>query len=117
MKIALCLHGLFSSANDTTSNGFDGREHIQKNILDKGDVDVYVHSWETDKKDLIEAMYQPKKAIFESQIDFKETIIKRTILFTSKLRASENGLLNWKNCANSILNNINLLRDYDIKKK
>jgi hypothetical protein len=76
MKIALCLHGLFSSENDTSSNGFDGREHIQKNILDKGDVDVFIHSWETDKKDLIEAIYQPKKAIFESQIDFKETIIK-----------------------------------------
>jgi hypothetical protein len=51
MKIALCLHGLFSSENDTSSNGFDGREHIQKNILDKGDVDVFIHSWETDKKD------------------------------------------------------------------
>jgi hypothetical protein len=81
MKIALCLHGLFGSENDTSSNGFDGREHIQKNILDKGDVDVFIHSWETDKKDLIEAIYQPKKSIFEPQIDFKE-IIKQNGLHT-----------------------------------
>ena len=27
MKIALCLHGMFDSPMDTTSNGIDGREY------------------------------------------------------------------------------------------
>ena len=44
MKIALCLHGMFDSSMDTTSNGLDGFAHIKKHILDKGDVDVFIHS-------------------------------------------------------------------------
>jgi hypothetical protein len=77
MKIALCLHGMFSSTQDSTSSGFDGYEYIKKHILDKGDVDIFVHSWEPDKKDLIEGMYNPKKAIFEEQKDFTSLIIER----------------------------------------
>jgi len=77
MKIALCLHGLFNSTQDSNSSGFDGYEHIKKNILDKGDVDVFVHSWEPDKKDLIEGMYNPKVAIFEEQKDFMGLVVDR----------------------------------------
>jgi hypothetical protein len=74
MKIALCLHGLFNSNHDSTSSGFGGFEHIQKHILSKGDVDVFVHSWEVDKGDLINGMYNPKLAVYEPQIDFSELI-------------------------------------------
>jgi hypothetical protein len=77
MKIALCLHGMFNSTQDTKSSGFDGYEYIKKHILDKGDVDVFVHSWEFDKKDLIEGMYQPKAVIFEEQRDFTNLIKSR----------------------------------------
>jgi len=77
MKIALCLHGMFDSPMDKTSNGLDGREYIQKHIMDKGDVDVFIHSWDLEKQGLIEAMYQPKKAIFEPQKDFGELIKER----------------------------------------
>ena len=77
MKIALCLHGMFDSLIDKTSNGLDGREYIQKHIMDKGDVDVFIHSWDLEKQGLIEAMYQPKKAIFEPQKDFSELIKER----------------------------------------
>ena len=77
MKIALCLHGLFDSTQDSTSNGLDGREYIQKHIMDRGDVDVFIHSWDLEKRGLIEAMYQPKKAIFEPQKDFSELIKER----------------------------------------
>lgn len=79
MKIALCLHGLFDSTQDKTSNGLDGREYIQKHILDKGDFDVFIHSWEVEKQGLIEAMYQPKVAVFEEQKDFSELITKREL--------------------------------------
>ena len=77
MKVALCLHGMFDSPMDTTSNGIDGREYIQKHIIDKGDVDVFIHSWDLEKQGLIEAIYQPKKAIFEPQKDFSELIKER----------------------------------------
>ena len=77
MKVALCLHGMFDSPMDTTSNGIDGREYIQKHIIDKGDVDVFIHSWDLEKQGLIEAIYQPKKAIFEPQKDFSELIRER----------------------------------------
>ena len=77
MKIALCLHGLFNSTQDPNSLGFDGYEHIKKNILDKGDVDVFVHSWEEDKADLIEGMYNPKVMVFEKQKDFSDIINER----------------------------------------
>ena len=77
MKIALCLHGLFNSQQDRNSNGLDGYEHIKKHILDKGDVDVFVHSWEEDKSDLIEGMYNPKQMVFEEQKDFSELIKHR----------------------------------------
>ena len=77
MKIALCLHGMFDSPMDKTSNGLDGRDYIQRHIMDKGDVDVFIHSWDLEKRGLIEAMYQPKKAIFEPQKDFSELIKKR----------------------------------------
>jgi hypothetical protein len=74
MKIDLCLHGLFNSSNDTTSSGFDGYEHIKKHILNKGDVDVFIHSWEENMKELICGMYNPKKIIFEAQKDFTHVL-------------------------------------------
>jgi len=77
MKIALCLHGLFDSGYDSSSNGLDGHEHIKKHILSKGDVDVFIHSWEVDKQGMIEAIYQPKVSIFEPQKDFSELIKER----------------------------------------
>ena len=46
MKIALCLHGLFSSNYDKTSTGDNGVDYIKKHIINKGDVDVYIHSWQ-----------------------------------------------------------------------
>lgn len=80
MKIALCLHGLFDSTQDLISNGLDGWDYIQKHIFNKcnkGDVDVFIHSWEVKKRELIEAMYKPKVAIFESQKNFNPLIIDR----------------------------------------
>jgi hypothetical protein len=77
MKIALCLHGYFNSSIDNTSLGVDGYNHIKKNILDNNDVDVFIHSWEPEKRDLIEGMYNPKQSIFEKQKDFSELIKER----------------------------------------
>jgi hypothetical protein len=79
MKIALCLHGLFNSATDDTSLGIDGYEYIKKHILSKGDVDVFVHSWEEDKRDIITNLYNPKVSLFEPQKYFTEFIDKNEL--------------------------------------
>lgn len=77
MKIALCLHGLFDSTTDSTSKGIDGFEYIKENILEKGDVDVYIHSWEVNMKDEIVNLYKPKACVFEEQKDFSNIINDR----------------------------------------
>lgn len=74
MKIALCLHGLFNSAQDKTSLGHDGYLYIKKHILDKYDTDVFIHTWECDKADLINHLYNPVAAVYQPQIDFSDII-------------------------------------------
>lgn len=79
MKIALCLHGLFDSLTDSSSKGIDGYKHINAKILKNNDVDVYVHNWQPEKKKEIIDLYNPKKSLFESQIDFDQIINERKI--------------------------------------
>ncbi len=79
MKVALCLHGLFGSTQDPTSNGYDGYYHIKKHILDMVDTDVFIHSWDTDKVDEITNLYNPMSAVFEYPKDFSELIEQREL--------------------------------------
>lgn len=79
MKIALCLHGLFDSANDSSSKGADGFKHIKKYILENNDVDIYMHNWQPEKKEEIISLYNPKNFIFENQIDFNNLIQERNL--------------------------------------
>lgn len=77
MKVALCLHGLFGSTTDLSSNGYDGYCHIKKNILDVVDTDVFVHSWEPHRESVITEMYNPKLSKYQKQIDFSNLIEER----------------------------------------
>lgn len=79
MKIALCLHGLFSSEHDPDSNGNDGFLHIHKHILSRFDTDIYVHSWEPDNKEKIENLYHPVISKYENKIDFGPMIRERKL--------------------------------------
>ena len=74
MKVVLCLHGYFDSRMDPTSKGSDEYNHIKKNILDKANVDVYIHNWQPEIEQLIRDLYNPVKALFEQQIDFSDTV-------------------------------------------
>jgi len=76
MRIALCLSGYFDSFKDGSSTGQDGYEYIKKHILNCAsptcEVDVFFHNWEPHLEEKITELYQPKKYIVESQIDFVE---------------------------------------------
>jgi hypothetical protein len=79
VKVALCLHGLFSSTTDKTSNGYGGYEHIKKHILDVVDTDVFVHSWEHERMTDINKLYNPTLSLFEGQKDFSELVKEREL--------------------------------------
>ena len=70
MKVALCLHGYFDSKMDVTSKGSDGYQHIKKNILDKADVDVHIHSWDIDICGDLQQLYAPYTCMFSGSDRF-----------------------------------------------
>ena len=85
MKIALCLYG-HTGINKLASLRMDGDitkesqgastaldrpfSGFTNSLLSKYDTDVFIHTWSHEKKDTIEKFYNPKKAIYEEQIDF-----------------------------------------------
>ena len=79
MKIALCLHGLFSSNYDKTSTGDNGVEYIKKHIMNKGDVDVYIHSWQPELELKLKEIYNPVSSKYEPQILFEEFIVEQEL--------------------------------------
>ena len=76
MKVALCLFGLVGGTIGKDGKGGDvdytiAYEHYKKHILEKNDVDVFIHSWSVNYEEELKVLYAPKKAIFEKQIRFK----------------------------------------------
>ena len=75
MKTAICFNGYVGTTKGKTQEGqgdprkcFEMSSHLyKKHIIDKNDVDVFVHSWSVDlEKEIIDA-YKPKKCIVEQQ--------------------------------------------------
>ena len=73
-KVALCLHGYFDSFTDLSSKGEDGFEHIKHHILDKADVDVFIHTWDKENKEQIDDLYGywTRSLVVEDQVNFEE---------------------------------------------
>lgn len=73
MKIAVVLSGYFGTIS--TNNMESGRESHNKikNLFKNYNVDYYIHSWQVSAKDEMLNLYNPKKSIFEPQIDFNIT--------------------------------------------
>ncbi len=78
MRVAICFSGLVGSTRGKSQElKGDPRKCFEissalykEHILDKNDVDVFVHSWSTDlEKEIVEA-YSPKKHLIEKQIVF-----------------------------------------------
>lgn len=81
MKVALCLMGIVGAVEEKYGLGQSidyriGHHFIKKHILDKNDVDVFIHSWSTEFKDELVDIYKPKKYLIEQQIDFGERSLR-----------------------------------------
>ena len=73
MKIALTLHGYFNNKVDPDS-GENGFKYLTDILLSKYDVDVFIHSWDVDQRSHLYDLYEPKFAIIENQLSFKEAM-------------------------------------------
>ncbi len=78
MRIALCLHGYYNNSTDLES-GDNGFKYIKETLLDKYNVDVFIHSWEKDKEVYLKELYNPIYSTFENQIDFTEIMKENEI--------------------------------------
>lgn len=86
MKIAYCLAGLVGGLSghnyDKTEGGDvvirESSNNLFKNI-NCNDIDFFMHTWSIDKKEKLESVYKPKKAIYEEQIIFKTPTYLPTI--------------------------------------
>tara|TARA_R100000008_G_scaffold84681_1_gene72721 strand:- start:846 stop:1664 length:819 start_codon:yes stop_codon:yes gene_type:complete len=75
MRTAICFNGLVGSTKGKSEQligDFNKCFEIsstlyKKHIIDKNDVDIFVHSWSTDLEDEILQTYNPKKYIIEEQ--------------------------------------------------
>ena len=79
MKIALCLYGLVGGKTGKDGKGgcLDYKvawNHYKEHIIDKNDVDVFIHTWSTDFERELTDLYRPTKSVFERQIDFRGQI-------------------------------------------
>lgn len=81
MRIALCLHGIVghlytNKQQRTWCEDVDyriGLEHYRRHLFAVNDnVDVFIHSWSTDYAESITRDYQPRRQLFQTQIDFKQ---------------------------------------------
>ena len=91
MKIALCLYGLIGSIKGKGYEKSGGTDIVlkdchnsfTKHIINKNDVDVFFHTWDTEFEDELVSKYKPKKykvapqKIFENTIDGPEKYIRR----------------------------------------
>lgn len=73
MKIALCLHGYFANAGGVESS-VAGHSYIDRKLLSRYDVDVFVHSWDITNKEKVLSLYNPIKHVFEEQIMFEQEL-------------------------------------------
>ena len=77
-KVALCLSGkignLYSHTGLKKSDIrllMKGYEHYKRHILDKNNVDVFIHCWDTEFDFDLRMLYKPKKCLIEKQKIFK----------------------------------------------
>tara|TARA_Y100000589_G_scaffold332133_1_gene389584 strand:+ start:5802 stop:6647 length:846 start_codon:yes stop_codon:yes gene_type:complete len=78
-KVALCLSGTIGSIGGPSEKGYksDVRilmkayEHYKRHIIDKNNVDIFIHCWDKDLEFDIKMLYKPVSYKIEKQIKFK----------------------------------------------
>ena len=89
MRVALCLHGVVghlytNKPQHIWTEDVDyriGLEHYRRHLFAVNDrVDVFIHSWSTQYAERLTRDYQPRRQIFETQIDFKQDTLKLNFL-------------------------------------
>ncbi len=79
MKVAVCLYGLVGGKGGKDGAGGDipfekCYNQYKKHVIDKNDVDVFIHSWSQHLEDEIVDLYKPKLHRFQEQKMFEEEI-------------------------------------------
>ena len=75
MKIALCMHGFIVNGG-RQYEAFLAKEYIQRNILSKGEVDIFFHSWDEtgESHRLASMLYDFKVVEYEKQKSFDQEL-------------------------------------------
>lgn len=86
MKIALCFAGQPRSFRA-------GYDFYKRNLLDVEDVDVFIHSWNTEHNQYILDLYQPKDYLFEdikfhTEVDGKYTNTPNAVKYPPRFTVS-----------------------------
>jgi hypothetical protein len=89
MKIALCLAGKCGKLTKSSGDGETidlnfTHKHFKKHLFDIHDVDVYMHTWDTECEEELINLYNPCKMLSEPQNYFgltKQQIALNTIAF------------------------------------
>lgn len=79
MKVALCLSGIVGKVKNIGGGGSVGDDinpaighHFwKKALLEHYDVDTFIHCWSPERQQELDALYQPKKTIYQKQIIWK----------------------------------------------
>ena len=78
MKVALCLSGKVGNTIGKSGNHKSesrvlqkGFEHYKRHIIDKNNVDIFVHCWDKELEQEVKDLYKPKRCTFEDQIYFE----------------------------------------------
>lgn len=74
MKIALCLFGYPRGSTTYAGGAYLSKfEHLFDQVV-KHDPDVFIHSWEPELEQELVELFNPKKYIFQHQIDFQKEL-------------------------------------------
>ena len=81
MRVALCLHGYFGTVSTGDySTVYGGLDHLKDTVYSVcKDVDVFIHCWQPEQKQIVERFYSPKMSVFEEQINFDKVCEKNGI--------------------------------------
>lgn len=73
MRIALCIGNLAATGRHGAAAYELGYKHLNKNIISKyNNVDIFLHSYEPELKNILHKIYNPVYSIFENRHDFSE---------------------------------------------